>query len=148
MHRLHSAVLAIGLASISYCQLDLTSCSATDFACIQNRTRADQALLELPNFVTYPVQDDHFYDTPANMSQAKPGQILKLEPASNVSNYDIPPGQALSRFMYASIDNFGQIVPATAAILWPFTPKSFNGSSSYPLVAWAHGTTGIDRQCG
>jgi len=142
-----SSLLAVGLAaSCCYCQLNLT-CSSSDYACIENRTRADQALLELPNFVTYPIQSDPFYATPANISQAKPGQILKLESASNLSNYDIPPGQSLSRIMYASVDNFGAIVPATGAILWPFTPKSFNGSTTYPLVAWAHGTSGIDRQC-
>lgn len=49
--------------------------------------------------------------------------------------------------MYASLDNFGNVVPATAAILWPFTPKSFNGSTSFPVVAWAHGTSGVNRQC-
>lgn len=144
---LSQSVLFLVLAAIGRCQIDLTSCSSTDLACIENRTRADQALIELPNFVTYPIQHDAFYDTPANISTAKPGQILKLERQTNVSAYDIPPGQSLSRFMYASVDNFGAIVPATGAILWPFTPKPFNGSSTYPLVAWAHGTSGIDRQC-
>lgn len=144
---MYSLPLLLGLVAIGSCQLDLTSCSPSDYACISNRTRADQALLEIPNYVTYPIQQDHFYDTPANISGAQPGQILKLELNTNVSSYDIPPGQSLSRIMYASTDNFGNIVPATGAILWPFTPKSFNGSATYPLVAWAHGTTGIDRQC-
>jgi len=111
---------------------------------------ADQALLETPNYVTVPIQNDPFYSTPASFSSAnaQAGQILKLEMQSNVSAYDIPPGQSLSRFMYTSIDNTGAVVPATAAILWPFTPKSFNGSTnSYPLVAWAHGTSGVVRQC-
>jgi len=137
----------LGLAALCCAQLDLTSCSATDLACIQNRTKADQLLLEIPNEVTYPIQNDPFYSTPAKFSAAKPGQIVKLEVNTNVTAYDIPPGQALSRFMYASVDNFGNVVPATAALLWPFTPKTFNGSTTYPLVVWAHGTSGIDRQC-
>lgn len=137
----------LSFAAASLAQVDLTDCSATDLACIENRTRVDQALIELPNFVTYPIQDDPFYATPANFSSVAPGQIVKLELYTNTTAYDIPPGQSLSRFMYASVDNFGNTVPATAAILWPFTPKSFNGSQSYPLVAWAHGTSGIDRQC-
>ncbi|KAK5133778.1 hypothetical protein LTR08_007428 [Meristemomyces frigidus] len=141
-----SLLTLLAAAGLAHSQIDL-ACSSTDLACIENRTRVDQALLEIPNFVTYPIQDDPFYATPANISGAKPGQILKLEQRSNVSAYDIPPGQSLSRIMYASVDNFGDVVPATAAILWPFTPKPFNGSSSYPLVAWAHGTSGIDRQC-
>ncbi|KAK5075754.1 hypothetical protein LTR70_009986 [Exophiala xenobiotica] len=138
----------LGLAAVCHSQLVLDSCTPTDLACIENRTRADQALLEIPNAVTYPIQNDPFYETPANISQARPGQILKLEAQSNVSSYDIPPGQSLSRFMYASVDNFNNTVPATGSILWPFTPKTFNGSSTtYPLVAWAHGTSGITRQC-
>ncbi|KAK5120719.1 hypothetical protein LTR85_006077 [Meristemomyces frigidus] len=141
------SLILLSVAGLAPSQINLTSCSSTDLACIENRTRVDQALIELPNFVTYPIQDDPFYTTPANISGATPGQILKVERQCNVSAYDIPPGQALSRIMYASVDNFGNIVPATAAILWPFTPKSFNGSSDYPLIAWAHGTTGIDRQC-
>jgi len=129
----------LGLTAVCYGQLDLNSCTPTDLACIENRTRADQALLEIPNYVTYPIQNDPFYATPANISGAKPGQILKLEAQTNVSAYDIPPGQSLSRFMYVSVDNFGNNVPATGSILWPFTPKSFNGSTTYPMVAWAHG---------
>ncbi|KAL2351310.1 Alpha/Beta hydrolase protein [Cryomyces antarcticus] len=143
---MHTLLALLSLAATCFAQIDLT-CAATNLFCIESRVRADQALLELPNFVTYPIQHDPFYATPANLSSAKPGQILKLEVNTNVTAYDIPPGQALSRFMYASVDNFGAIVPATASILWPFTPKSFNGSNSYPLVAWAHGTSGIDRQC-
>lgn len=144
---MRSVFLLFAIAPLCLAQINLISCSSTDYACIENRTRADQALIELPNWVTYPIQNDHFYDTPANISGAKAGQILKLELLSNTTAYDIPPGQSLSRFMYTSVDNFGNIVPATASILWPFTPKSFNGSSAYPLVAWAHGTSGIDRQC-
>lgn len=141
-------LLSVGAFAAGCCaQLNLISCTNTDYACISNRTRAAQALLEIPNEVTYPIQNDPFYSTPANISGAQPGQILKLEVNTNISNYDIPPGQSLSRFMYVSTDNFGANVPATGAILWPFTPKSFNGSTTYPLVAWAHGTSGIDRQC-
>lgn len=144
---MRSLLCLLGLAMSCWAQIDLTSCTATDLACIQNRTKADQQLLEIPNAVTYPIQNDPFYSTPANMSSARPGQILKLEINTNQTAYDIPPGQSLSRFMYASVDNFGNVVPATASILWPFTPRSFNGSETYPLVAWAHGTSGIDRQC-
>lgn len=143
-------LLLSSLAATVLCQINLTSCTATDLPCIINRTLADQALLETPNYVTVPIQNDPFYATPATFSSAtaQAGQILKIEMQSNVSAYDIPPGQSLSRFMYTSIDNTGAVVPATAAILWPFTPKSFNGSTnSYPLVAWAHGTSGVVRQC-
>jgi len=146
--KLQSFLLAAtGFTATCFAQLDLTSCESTNYTCMEARIRADQALVELPNMVTYPIQLDHFYDTPANISGAQAGQILKLEMYTNSTPYSIPPGQSLSRIMYASLDNFGAIVPATAAILWPFSAKSFNGSKSYPLVAWAHGTSGIDRQC-
>ncbi|TKA67273.1 hypothetical protein B0A55_09421 [Friedmanniomyces simplex] len=110
--------------------------------------------MELPNFVTYPIQDDAFYSTPTNFTQASPGQIVKLEVLTNVTAYDVPPGTSLSRFMYASVDDKNQTVPATGIILWPFTPKTFPynplgtaGETKYPLVAWAHGTSGVVRQC-
>lgn len=137
------------LAATALCQIDLTSCPTTDLACLKNRTLADQALLETPNYVTVPITNDPFYTTPSNFSSVakQAGQIIKIELLSNVSQYDIPPGTALSRIMYTSIDPTGALVPATAAILWPFTPKSFNGSTTYPLVAWAHGTSGVFRQC-
>lgn len=144
-----SLILLTSLAATAVCQIDLTSCSATNLTCLKNRTLADQALLESPNYVTVPITDDPFYSTPANFSSVatQPGQVIKVELLSNVSQYDIPPGTALSRIMYTSIDDRGALVPATAAILWPFTPKVFNGSSTYPLVAWAHGTSGVFRQC-
>lgn len=144
-------ILLTTFLSQTSCQtIDLTSCSPTNLTCLINRTLADQSLLETPNYVTVPLRNDPFYDTPSNFSSssATPGQILKLELSTNVTEYDIPPGQALSRFMYTSVNENGTIVPATASILWPFTPKSFNGSTnSYPLVAWAHGTSGVFRQC-
>lgn len=144
-----SLLLLSSFAAVAVSQLNLTSCSPTDFNCLANRTQVAQSLLETPNYVTVPITNDPFYATPANFSTiaTQPGRILKIELRSNVTEYDIPPGQALSRFMYTSLDNTGAIVPATASILWPFTPKSFNGSSSYPLVAWAHGTSGVVRQC-
>lgn len=138
-------LIALTLASLGACQLQ--SCNSTDYSCIEERTLAVQAASEIPNYVTYPIQDDAFYATPANFSSPKPGQILKIEWETDISEYSVPPGQALSRIMYASTDDRGNVVPATAAILWPFSPKSFNGSQKYPLVAWAHGTSGIVRQC-
>ncbi|KAK5051355.1 hypothetical protein LTR84_003007 [Exophiala bonariae] len=148
---MQSLLFLASLAAAAYAQINLTSCNATDLACIVNRTLADQALLETPNYVTVPIEDDPFYSTPSNFSaqDAQPGQILKIEAHSNISSYAIPPGQSLSRIMYTSVDEKGSVVPATAAILWPFTPKPFNNSSpnTYPLVAWAHGTSGVFRQC-
>lgn len=141
-------LLLSSLAVTALAQINLTSCAPTDLNCIVNRTLADQALLETPNYITVPITNDPFYATSTNYSRnLQPGQILKVELQSNVSAYDIPPGQSLSRFQYTSVDNTGVVVPATAAILWPFTPKSFNGSTSYPIVAWAHGTSGVVRQC-
>ncbi|KAK3114802.1 hypothetical protein LTR53_006498 [Teratosphaeriaceae sp. CCFEE 6253] len=146
-------LLFSAFAALCYGQID-TNCSPSNLSCLENRTRVDQALTELPNFVTYPIQDDAFYDTPANFSSAKPGQIVKLETETNVTAYDVPPGTSLSRFMYASVDDKNQTVPATGTILWPFVGKTFTynplgseGETKYPLLAWAHGTSGVVRQC-
>ncbi|KAK0334704.1 hypothetical protein LTR91_022820 [Friedmanniomyces endolithicus] len=148
-----SVLSFLALAALCQGQIDI-SCSPSNLSCLENRTKVDQALLEIPNSVTFPIQNDAFYDTPANFTQAKPGQIVKLEPQTNVTAYDVPPGTSLSRFMYASVDEKNQTVPATGIILWPFTPKTFPynplgtaGETKYPLVAWAHGTSGVVRQC-
>ena len=39
----------------------------------------------------------------------------------------------------------GTLVPVSAYILWPYTARPYAGG--IPLVAWAHGTSGVTAQC-
>ncbi|KPI42174.1 uncharacterized protein AB675_5361 [Cyphellophora attinorum] len=104
-----------------------------------------------------PVSSDPFYTSlPApNSSNSAPGSLLRVEPYTNTSLYTLPPGVALSRFIYMTRTSNDTIVPASAYILWPFTPRTFPYSSnsstskpeSLPIVVWAHGYSGESASC-
>lgn len=82
-----------------------------------------------------------FYNAPENSSKAAPGTLLKLEETTNTSAYALPPTTALSRFIYQSETLNGTLVPVSAYILWPYSPRECE--DGYQVVAWAHGTSGL-----
>ncbi|KAJ6089452.1 hypothetical protein N7467_004668 [Penicillium canescens] len=84
-----------------------------------------------------------FYKTAANFTESRPGDMLKLE-QQNASAYDIPPGTSLWYMQYTSVGVNGSKVPATAFIALPYTevPKQ-----KTRLVAYAHGTIGLEPAC-
>lgn len=86
--------------------------------------------------------DYDFYETAANFSGSKPGDVLKLEPIPP-SNLSTPAGVAAYKIQYTSADINGSYVPVTGFIALPFaqTTEPFN------LVAYAHGTSGVFRGC-
>jgi pimeloyl-ACP methyl ester carboxylesterase len=95
---------------------------------------------------------DAFYSTPANVSGAVPGDILRWEDVSEsqlTNNWTIPAGLALSRFMYMTegIDN--EPLPATAWVLLPFhhTLSTPGEPERLRTVVWTHGTAGRSRLC-
>lgn len=94
------------------------------------------------------VINDPFYDAPHELSDAPPGTLLKVEKATDTSKYLIPSSCALSRFIYQSETLTGSKVPVSAYILWPYSPRSSQQppgeGGGYPVVAWAHGTSGFD----
>ena len=91
------------------------------------------------------VFDDPFYRVPADSAERPAGTLLKLEDETNAELYNLPPNQALSRLMYQSETSIGRLVPVTAFVLWPYTARPHK--NGYPLVAWAHGTSGINAEC-
>ena len=89
--------------------------------------------------------DDPFYQVPDGASKSIPGSVLKVEKQTDTSKYLLPPATAMTRFIYQSENLTGTPVPASAFILWPYSPKSHAGG--YPVVAWAHGTIGSSANC-
>lgn len=82
-----------------------------------------------------------FYDTPATLSSTKPGDLLRQE---NFADYTLPAGAKAVRILYHSQSAEGRDVATSAVVLIPAgTPPS----GGWPLVAWAHGTSGVARQC-
>lgn len=87
------------------------------------------------------VFEDMFYSAPSGTAESAAGTLLKVEEDVDTSKYLLPPATAMSRFVYQSETLKGIKVPSSAFVLWPYSPKSLD--DGYPIVAWAHGTTGI-----
>ena len=102
---------------------------------------------EKTNWAHGSVINDPFYDAPHEPSDAPPGTLLKVEKTTDTSKYLTPSSCALSRFIYQSETLTGSKVPVSAYILWPYSPRSQQppgNGGGYPVVAWAHGTSGFD----
>lgn len=93
--------------------------------------------------------DFHFYQAPAKFSPStKPGTVLAVEEATSFANYSIPAGLTMSRILYATSDLNGTVLPTSAYVLWPYTALTGkDASQGYPMVAWAHGTSGVLKGC-
>ena len=97
--------------------------------------------------------NDSFYAVPSSFSSAsKPGSLLFVEPVTDMTNYTVPSGLTMSRFIYTTTNLNGTAIPASAYVLWPYAPyvrKTRRGAKDdgIPVVAWAHGTTGSAALC-
>lgn len=89
--------------------------------------------------VTPPVPD--FYDIDAgDLPDAAPGTMIKTEELTGA-----PSGTKVFRIMYHSRDDHGRDVPVSGLFASPDTAPPAGG---FPLVAYAHGTTGLNPHCG
>ncbi|PSN75460.1 alpha/beta-hydrolase, partial [Corynespora cassiicola Philippines] len=106
---------------------------------------------ERTNWATGSVHEDLIYQPLPVNSTSQPGTLLKVEEYTNTNLYTLPPNVALSRFQYTTADLNGTTIPTTGYILWPWQAKSFPNSalniSGVPVVAWAHGTSGVFAEC-
>jgi pimeloyl-ACP methyl ester carboxylesterase len=82
----------------------------------------------------------HFYDAP-RLSDSKPGDLLRQE---SFDGYSLPSGARAVRILYHSLNAAGRSVATSAVILVPAGPAPAGG---WPVIAWAHGTTGVARLC-
>ncbi|TVY93728.1 hypothetical protein LAWI1_G001868 [Lachnellula willkommii] len=100
---------------------------------------------ERASYATGSVIEDPFYTTPEGTANATAGTLLKVEEDANATAFTIPPNTAISRFIYQSKNLNGTLVPVSAYVLWPFSPRS--QADGYQVVAWAHGTIGFSTEC-
>ena len=101
------------------------------------KTLADAAAMEQADRL--PINE--FYSTAPNLSATKPGDLLRKEP---FTGYSLPKGATAVRILYHSRDATGQDVATSGVVLIPAgTPPS----SGWPIIAWAHGTSGVARLC-
>lgn len=92
-------------------------------------------------WATGSVLEDAFYSVDKSSASVPPGTLIKVEKHTNTSLYSLPPGTALSRIVYQSKSFNGSLVPVSAYILWPSSPRS--SADGFQVVAYAHGTSGI-----
>ena len=82
-----------------------------------------------------------FYSSPRALSRTRPGDLLEKQP---FGGYELPPGATAMRILYHSLDAEGRAVATSAFVLVPAGPAPAGG---WPVVAWAHGTSGVGRRC-
>lgn len=81
----------------------------------------------------------NFYD-PGQWTPTAPGTLIKAEPVEGA-----PADVSMYRIMYESTDLQGNPIPVTGLYAAPAGAAPDGG---FPLVSFAHGTTGIGRMCG
>ena len=57
---------------------------------------------------------------------------------------DLPAGQVAQRILYTSTDPSGTPIAVSGVVV---TPTGEPPPGGWPIIAWAHGTTGVDRRC-
>jgi alpha-beta hydrolase superfamily lysophospholipase len=82
-----------------------------------------------------------FYSTPAPLPAGRPGQLIRSE---RVDEYQLPEGISAVRILYHSRSANGGDVVASGVVLMPDEPPPVSGR---PVIAWAHGFTGLARHC-
>lgn len=82
-----------------------------------------------------------FYDAPASLASTRPGALLRQEA---FAGYTLPAGARAVRILYHSQDADGRDVATSGVVLIPAGTPPAGG---WPIIAWAHGTSGVARQC-
>jgi alpha-beta hydrolase superfamily lysophospholipase len=61
--------------------------------------------------------------------------------------YTIPPATSISRILYQSKSFLGKKTPASAYVLFPYSPRKIKGGG-VPVVLWGHSTSGLHPESG
>jgi hypothetical protein len=101
------------------------------------KSRTEALAMELQDALPMSV----FYDPPKPLAPAPPGALIRSEP---FTGYDLPPGAHAVRILYHSRTRDGRDVAASGVVL---RPAGMPPAGGWPLIAWAHGTSGVARQC-
>ena len=82
-----------------------------------------------------------FYDPPRPLTPAPAGALVRSEP---FSGYDLPKGASAVRILYHTRALNGADIVASGVVLLPAGKPPIGG---WPVIAWAHGTSGVARMC-
>jgi pimeloyl-ACP methyl ester carboxylesterase len=82
-----------------------------------------------------------FYDPPQPLAAAAPGTLIRSAP---FAGYSLPNGATAVRILYHSRALNGEDVATSGVVLIPAGAAPLAG---WPVIAWAHGTSGVARMC-
>lgn len=91
-----------------------------------------------PAVVEFEGSVDEFYEVPEDLPAGEPGDLIRTMPV------EAPAGEAGLRIMYRSTDAEGDERVVTGVVYHPTEEPPEGG---WPIVAWAHGTTGLAASC-
>lgn len=83
---------------------------------------------------------EDFYSPPSRLD-GKPGDLIR---ESDIDPAEFTAGAAGSRILYQSTNNAGEEVAVSGVVLRPDGDPPAGG---WPIIAWAHGTTGVADEC-
>ncbi|MBS0393317.1 MAG: alpha/beta hydrolase [Proteobacteria bacterium] len=101
------------------------------------RSVAEARRLERESALSAPAS----YAQPRALSRSRPGELLAQEA---YGGYLLPPGSRAWRIVYHSLDAEGRAVASSAFVVVPAGQTPPDG---WPVIAWAHGTSGVARRC-
>lgn len=92
------------------------------------------------NMKKFPLTE--FYDTPDTFAEnGKPGDLIRSE---NFNEYTVPPGVRATRILYGTKTSGGTLAVSSGVVL---VPPGEAPEGGWPVIAWAHGTSGTNRIC-
>ena len=86
-------------------------------------------------------RDDDFYEVSPQEVAGPPGSLLRLQGRPDIT----VTRSFVWRIVYRSVSFTGEPIAVSATVLIPFGAPPAGG---WPVIAWAHGTTGIVPKCG
>src|SRR5579872_4054112 len=101
--------------------------------------RSPDEALRLEASLALPITS--FYDAPKTLRTSEPGSLLRREAATE---YSLLTGASAMRILYHSKDAGGADVAASAVVLIPGGNAPGPG---WPVIVFAHGTSGVARAC-
>ena len=85
-----------------------------------------------------PDEPSSFYDPPAVLPDGPPGTIIREDAIDDAGAGEV------TRVLYTSTDPEGAQIAVSGVVA---TPVGDPPPGGWPVIAWAHGTTGVDRRC-
>lgn len=83
-----------------------------------------------------------FYDTPESFPATdNPGDLIR---SMKFDGYKLPEGVEATRILYGTTTSQGDLVTGSGVVL---APRGKAPEGGWPVIAWAHGTSGVSRRC-